>query len=1176
MNPTSSPLPSRFIVGGVVLTCLTLAVYAPIELLRGMNSLQEKSNPSIDVSKVSEHSASNRATHETNSSTLLTPPPIDLPDFEQFLKQLGEQIETQFSPSQLLPVNKTKLYERILAVDGSRKLTEPQKIELRASLPDFVPTEFLDSLKFVHVDQPQTAPETRVVQAIGSAELGWETREWKFWFAPDGDTWKVFDWQRIDQGVTYSERQSKHHALISDQGSSAEFDLEGFEQVIDRYTHDVVRRLIRSIEAKPEAASQSRDFDRVRTAYFYLAIRDYQLALECGRQVTDSKKFPGAHRAQQLALFKLKDYHASIQHGQSYLDLVRHSPDVSLWLGLALHATGKPSDGDDALAGFFKYTDWSTNELREFIEDEGEVAFPVVNFLLEHLETPLQFAVELPHYPHTNDYDQWLLEKVVSFAEATAPEAAETAYLKGELAALHEDQETAYSHFQLAMNASVEPEQKNKFASAASRTLLLLGRMEEAYDVEPKKSEMIVSEYWARRNTDSTLSESEWTRLLLHHLKYDPNDHLAVCRLLEYLIANGELGRAEQEIRHRFEFWKPKQKLTDARERSDNPFGRQTEEPGSEENEFPYEEHVELRDVLPQKFAQVMVLTGRFEPAYEEIVQRSGSHGEWLDTFFVELADVLIDLKKWDSLTRLLEMHRQNHPNDPNLFLYQGHLAAHHEQLPEAVASFENAIRSATDKGWPKHFANRQLLQTLCENDTWLEYYRASPEKSKLFYELEIDLPDEAPEQLERLIAEHIASVPVDKEFAVWMVRHESEKLNPTGVVEWLGKAAKLNSDSESTDFIVDYHEKILARIHVRNGNYELARELTSDDPREKSLIEALIDAHQQKHSDAAKKLLESGPQSLSGLADSSKFGWDIFRPEYRELQRRDSFDLESFWSTLQWVVYLKQPVALDSEKIAAALQEGLQNEFKVIRIANFPGCADPIETFFLESVTPPHTKWYVQFQSKDSVDPLERVDFIPEAVAADNAKAVIVVGRELRKVSEFFSKPDQDTNNQISKILPSLETLAGEKIAVWHDVSQARFVLPSSEWKFQKTTNVSKLFRQHGVVRYGRPLGEDDQKPAVQSNQRDFYSDLRLALRTGDLTKLRVRKTQRIGYLEEPMWLTVQSVDRVYNDLELQVSVLNDMALVPQIKTGLPCKLKFPEIDAWQVEGQGIIERLQ
>ncbi|MDP1563069.1 MAG: hypothetical protein Q8M16_16950 [Pirellulaceae bacterium] len=1170
MKTSQSPFVSLVIVGVLVLMCMTLTGLAPIVLLWRMNTPKEKSSSSVPHLTAAE---SNRLARDAFNSfdlaggPLLGSPPVVPTEFDQYLQQLEEESASEDTIDFLIPVNRDMTRKRILSILDSRSLSVEEEIFLQSQIFKSGPREFLNSLKFVRIHIPDEDPETRIVHAIGYSEDICESREWRFWFSRHDGSWKIFDWQRIDLGMSYSEQQSRHCARLFDGVFSIEADLESLEKILGTGDYDFVRETLGLIQTKPKYALSLQDFDWVRIAYVYLAIGDYNKTLECGRRVVDTEEFPGAHRVQQIALFQLKDYDASIVQGEAYMDLVGNSPEVLLRLGLALHATGNTADGDKVLGEFVQFISWEPNKLIELIASVREVSLPVIGVLLEHEDAPLQFATQLPSYYSSRRDGGMVLEALVSFAEATAPGEAETHYLKGELAAWNDDHETAYSQFQLAMKASVETEQKNKYTSSASRALLSLGRVEEAYELESSKSDLIESEYWARMNGKSILTEPEWTQLLLQHVKHDPNDALAVDKLLEHLIANSDLERAEEEIRQRFEFWKPTQKLDGPEDASNNPEDDLAGDADTQEPEYPYEST--LTDSLGTRFAQVMVLSGRFETAYTEAVPRAEGHVEWLDDFFSELADELIELKKWESLTALLDLHSRNRPNDPNILMYRGHLAAHHQQWPQAIASYEQAIRMATDEGWTKHLSKISLHRTLCQSGMWLDDYRAASDKSSLFYELEQHMPDDEPEQLERLIAEHLNAVPIDKDFAIWMADREWGKLNEAGFVYWLSKTTSLGGGSESISYRMKSFQKRLARIDVRRGNDVLARQHVSDDADETALIEALIAARQQKHGDAAAKLQASRLKSMYELTKSENLGWDAFRPEYRELQRGDPFRLSSLDSMVQWVGYLHEPIALDLPKLTTSIQEVLGNEFTVTRKTHDPESAAFAPTFLLESQTPPHAKWYVQVQAKSAIDPLERTEFNPEQVAADNSKARIVVGRELREVSEWFWSPVPDPNNEVSKMLQLLEALAEENVAAWYDASQRKLVLPSAEWKFLTSPNASTIFRQHGV--YGSR--DAAHETIVRSRQREFRSGLRTALLAGDLSKLRVRKTQRIGFLREPVWFTVQSVQKVPNDLELNVSIANDMILVPAITAGFPCETNLSELDAWQIEGQDVVE---
>ncbi len=1173
MKASQSPFVSLVIVGVVVLLCVSLTVIAPLVVLWRINDPTGTSSSTVPHLTAAE---SNRLAREAFGSFDIGNSPLDRPEavlppeFAGFLGRL-ELFMTWHFASTLLPVDEQRMLRRLGSTGRLQELSMLERRNLtKSALQPFSGDSFLDSLVIVQVDSPATDPETYVVYAIGFSDDGLESREWRFWFSWHETGARIFDWQRIDLGMSHSEWLSQTKIPVSPKVTKIEAELEHVRQLVKELDFPKAKAILESLESN--APSNLRDCDWLRMAVAYQSMNEHAAALKCSCQVTDTEKFPGAHRIQQRAHFQLKDFETSIEQGQAYAALVGKSPEVCLLLGMAFHAIGKPADGNEALDNLFRSSPWRSEQMAGLTARFGPLAMPVVDAWLKQDGSPLQSATELANQLLIRDDGDTILESLIAFVATESPESAEGHWLKGELAAWNDDYETALAEYRLAKAKTSDSDQLEKFKHAEYDAMQRLGEVLEVYDLETAKSEMIVSEYWAQRNGDSVLSDAEWTELLLQHGKHFPDDPLAVDKLLEYLIANGELERAEREIRTRFNHWPVAPEVTseaDVPIDSANEVEDQVADEMSEAEEPLYESHISLASSLPSRIAEVMALTGRSGTAYEETVQRAGKQVAVIDEFFAELADVLVDLKQWEALEAIVEQHQLQRPADPNLAMYRGDLAVHQSQFSKAIEWYEQAMRTAPDDGFTRVYSQRRLYRTICDGGLWLDYYRASAEKSVLFQELAEILEKESPEQLELLVAEHLAKASVDRDFAIWMAGRAEQQNNVMDFEKWLDQAVSLSDASKETDYEVKFLAEKLPKLHVRTGNYELARQEAGSDPNDRVLIEALIDAHQQNHASAAAKLRAADLGSMYELTKPENLRWEVFRSEYRELQRSNPFGIDSLKSHVQWVGYLREPFILELPQVAVTAREVLGDDFTVAQAPLDPNGIASCPTFVFESTSTPHARWFLQLQSRAPVPALERSEFIPEQVAADNARATIVVGRELRDVFDHIQSPLDDLNNDINKMLRLMEALVDDRVSVWYAADDWKLVLPSSAWKFQTTDRASSVFRRQGI--FGPRFEEG---PTIsRDQQRRFRKDLRAVLSTVELAKLRVRMTHRVGLLAEPVWFTVESFTKRPNDIDFLVVLVNDLLFAPKVTSGLPCRVRLSELDAWQIEGQDIVE---
>lgn len=1175
MQQPQSPLVSLAIVSVLVSICLITSGLAPLILLWRSSTSETVavSPPHMTPAESNQLAREVFNSFDFNSASSFSLATVNPPDLGQFLQQVEEASADNESLIELMTVNKARFLDRAMESE-SQRLTALSRMILERQIPQSAGScDYQYSLKVVRVEPVDPASETHVVHAIGYSDDGSESREWRYWLARYEDRWQVVDWQRIDIGLTAADFLADYQRLVLLDLDNEIFDYSAKSEMLDSYGSAMSTASAATIKTSWEQHLQ--DIDWVRLGYGFFENKYYDEALECGRRVKNTQKFPGAHRIQQLALFHSRDFEGSIEQGNAYLNLVGKSPEVLLWKGLALHAVGKSTEADQLFSEVVQLPSWKARAVVILTRDVGKLAYPIITTWLAHQESPTRAATELVGYYHFTDDGGEVLEILDSLVNDRSPGSAESHFISGALAAWNGDHEAAHQKHLLAVALASDEEAKQKYHGYSLSALERMGEVVAAYDGSSNRQEFVITSYWDRRNNDSELTEAEWTQLLLHHVQHFPNDPLAVDKLLEYLIANDDLERAEREIRQRMEYWLPQTDPTAAAKGADreNDESEGTDDEDSGESESLYESHVSLSSSLPIGFAQVMALTGRSEAAYQEVVKLSGSDTELAKDFFIELADVLVDLKQWESLETLIQHHQRLSPDDPHILLYRGDVAAHRQLWAKAVEWYEKALAAASEETRLESLARNRLGSALSQSDLWLDYYHNAPEKLAVIFQLEHGLGRDAPEKYEQLLQDYATTMPFEPTFAVWMLERAYLQGDVEKCLKWMEQIDQPLEQAESYFSIAERNRSAVhwarrrARIYVLAGKYGLARtEARRAD--ESALIEVLIAAHQNRHADAAGMLLSKDTFSMYDLRKSENLNWAAFRPEYLELQKRDPFDLNSLDSQRQWIAYLREPVLPDLEQLKNTVSAVLGDEFSVSRPTMDPGSAKSTSIFVLTSRSPGNGKWYLQFAAQPTVDPLNRTGFTPEHVAADQAKGRVVISPALSRTDVSFWRTTVGFEQEAIGVLRLVEALIGEAATAWHDVDSGELVLPSSEWTFKTSLASKAVFRKYGVDGFRMPI----QSTVGRKQQLQFRRALRAELLKPDLTNLRVRKTLQIGYLEEPIWFTVQSVEKRCGDLELRAAIASNIVFVPEISAGFPCRVKLSELDAFQINGHGVV----
>jgi tetratricopeptide (TPR) repeat protein len=950
--------------------------------------------------------------------------------------------------------------------------------------------------------------------------LGWSDEddqvEWRFWIARTEDAWKMYDWERLDLGLSEAEEW----------GASARY-VDGDE--MDGYYawSNAATAATGLMEEDPEAAaaalrraeSQSfppevHDFCLVLTGYHWRHLGETEAAQRCFERVRNPDDAPGAWFGLMECL-RYRDPAEALAYGEKYEAALGPSP---LLCEVKASLLAQLDRSDEAMEEWWKVLRHDPDNGGAFHEllmhlPAGER--PKLIARLDALPEPGAVVGEVAMSIGYRDYDALVF--LTEYLEQRAPDSPRTSYLQGFAAEADGRYDEAAESYHEAVTREQDEQVRAGYVNNYLNAMASAGRVIEGYRAADDPDAAFAYFAAAYEDGDGLLTDEEYRELAALHRELRPEDPWGAYYAASLALEDEQYQEAEEMLR-------------DALSR--------IEDDG-------------VKDSLVYELAAALFHQGRALEAYETLPPR--------EERFSQLGNLATYSERIGELPPLIEAHRAHHPNDAELAYFAGEVASHEKRWDDALADYRRAM-NASEENYRYGYA---LRNAYVASGRWAEFYESQPDQDEAFAELaSLFVSNRDWTALEELLARRRDTHPDDARIALYEAQMHGARGDDASFVEAAGAALPGGDEDDLPSWqrtqLRDQLLAALLRLERFDEARRLARERYEEDEDAAGL--AAVAAATGDRDDALKYAREAAraADSATQLYWRREAGPTFLDEAFAPLHEEFPVELPYQVATLHGALLLDGAVSIDEGRIEqAALASGLDGAADVRTISN---AARP-ETLAFSFPHDGAAIWIVAGEGT-YLTPASREEESPFAQAVRESEGWLAVGVAAWGHDE----------------LPQAATLArkiGRRLAEEGVVG----VFVPAQWRlYPADEDVLTAWSDGDALRPFQDRGaqpEESDELYGEPLDREFDRSLRDAARALDEDPQPLEILVHLGDapLAEPAWLQVSRWRRSYGAFQFDGVLQTPSQLLPFLRAGLPMRIEQFEVQAWR-RGEGPVTR--
>ncbi len=988
---------------------------------------------------------------------------------------------------------------------------------------------------------PPDDRDSRILYTFTQNETG-DPAEFRFWIGRAGAGWKLYDWERLDLGLSASEEWGFYC------GYRGAPQLDGFvrwsELVVaaDALTaageYDAAEEKLRLAESQL-VPPELNDYHWLLTGHRWRALGKADDMERCYAAVRRPNDAPGVYYS-RMAAQRWSDPAEALKWAERYQRAVGPTPDlleVKAQLLTALNRREEAASEWGRLVRIQPDHAAALTELYLALPARGKRAFETQ---LAQLEDPVAAAVQIAPSVGYRDYHG--LAFLIDYLQRNAPDAAGTWYVNGlacQLDGRYDEAAGAYRH---AFEQETDDPTRTTYVNAYVAAMIADGRVLEAIRRVPDWKPVFQWLSYDYDDGESTLTDEEYRQLVALYTAQFPDDLTGLYRQASLAMDQERYGEAEQAAR---------------RVLAQTSMAGRGDGDGAETGSDDPETYREFASVI---LANALWKQGRREAAL--------AVGDDRDERLGQLARAAVAELRWDDARRLLEMSR---PDDAAGEAWReyvaGSLAAHERRWDDAVAHLQRAADAAAESD--RWLFDRRFLEACIRSGRWQAYYEDHANRNEAFAALANQCVVDAEwDVLRALIAAHERRFPHDPQ----STKHQAELAwadEQYGAYDRLASQLLHGANQDATSgYQRDYIEQRQLKALLRSGDFNQAMELAR--------------MKQRRDNDVA--MLAIVQAAVGNLADAQRWA--------RQAAAADKDAAEFYTDDVVGTVFLDDRFAALHDEFPVGLSASPSTVAVFVLDAPRPLAADDVAAALTRlgagattDVVPlPHadknvtSAWAVR-RGKASVwlatgdgkfDPWEAADkSAPLAAPVEHGRAWLAVG------TAAWTEPDGEQAEALARRLGvalaagHLTALRTREPAGW----QRPLVLPPRD-------DVIDTWQTSGEVKPLRDIAVYLKAPNLNGDvaaNRAFGRGLREAVRTFEhsrYAKLEVWACVATSPAVDPVHLDVTAVERDYGSLKFDGVLRNDSVLVGQLRAGLPMRLSEFQVRRWRLDDGPIVER--
>jgi hypothetical protein len=971
---------------------------------------------------------------------------------------------------------------------------------------------------------PSDDPNTRVVYAYCGESDNQDSTEDRFWICRDGDSWKIYDWERLDFGLSESRSWSLY---VKYAGTS---EIAGFERwgnllgEADALTNSgdvaAAEEKLRSAEIQSSPAEFD-GFRWVATGYRWMALGKMSEAERCYRAVTEPIETPGALYG-LMTCTRWKAPAVSLKYAEDYENAVGPTVDLLETKARLLESAGRNNDAASEWKKLLRLRPAHTSALAELF-----LALPTNDKAdfereLERLDEPAAAAAQIATTIGYRDYPGLLL--LAEYLERAAPQTAGTHYVAGLAKQLDGQHAAAAESFRHAFEKETDEAKRNSYINSYVEAMAADGQVIAAWQSVPDPKSAFETLVYAYDEDEIQLTDEEYRQLVKLYREHYPDDLVGLYREAELTIREERFEDAAELLRS-------------------TATGVRTEDD---------EEAEAHRASLAGFLATALYKLGKVEDAYSNVGERKER--------FSQLANLAIADKRWDDLRWLVEAHRAHSPDDPRIHYAEGRLAAQEKRWDDAVRHFRTGRAATQDEKW---IFLQPLADAYIKSGRWSEFFATSDDPGEDFDSLARRfVADRNWNALQRLIGEHRQNSPLDHRVAEYQAEAAWAQNDYATYLACAQQMLAINDEEILPDYERRQIEDRVLSALLQSKQFDRARE------RAEALQQEESDSGKMAIVEAATGNLQEANhlalQSAAANKSATTFFHDdvagrIFLGEtFVELQREFPVEIRGVTSTLAVLLFEQMP-PLDPAHISAALNEiGISTaDVKQLKTAG-----NDIQQAFVVNLGAASV-WVAAGRGKFNAAWQVEADTSPHVEYLQKSNGWLAVG------TAAWSNPDskraEETARRVCNRLVQEQPVAiCMRAREQWDGFTICAAIPEMLSSWETAGSLSELEDQ------GSELVEKPKNTVADDRQ--FGRSIREAARTfesGPDVRLDVVTFLSDTPPFEPLTLEVSAVRRIYGSFAFDGVLKNSSQLIPELKAGLPVSFWEYQIQACRLNGE-------
>lgn len=1060
----------------------------------------------------------------------------DFSEIEAIFVNIEECIANRDNESLREHIDFDRLLRRIELTGSLYDWSSLEKRMVRSELKDYVDAgTFWGEIQVVGVVMPPGDSNSRVVYALCESTEG-ETSEDRFWLARSDGTWKLYDWEQLDLGLSISREYGAYCKYLDTPALKgfnrwAELVQESDQFVVDGdYEKAGAKLRLAELEQSP---AELQGYKWILTAYRWSAMGNAKETIRCSKAVPKPRETPGVYY--NLAYHQQwTNPKEALKNALIYEEIVGPNYELVQIKARLLEDLNRKQESLEARKMLLSMRPGDPTTLLSYLVALPEEHRSAIEPILSELDDPIKVVSEMVSDAQYQDYTAF--EYLVDYLKRESPNDPATLHAMGSVEQHRGEYEKAADLFHQAYNTEKTIDVRDIYADSYVAVMQDWGKVLNALQEVPDVQQAIESLLYSYEDFDSELTEEEYEAVIDLYFSRFPTELNAIKRKVTQAIEKQQYEKAQQILGRALEQL-PAKKPTDPTA-----------------NEDAYDEIEYYRESFQESVARILYEQGLLRQAYDA----PGDKTERLE----QLARLALADKRIDDVRQLLSWHQQVAPNDRQALFVWSDLESELGNTDIAIEFYKRGLKATIeDESWYRDI----LFKRLClKADRWRDYYSIAKEPSEAFYDLSDDfIENHQWQDLDALTREHRAKAPDDPRLiksaaeAAWERKHYDAYLRYANEL--------LRTDDEELLALYE-RERIVQRMlssELRQQRWAsaLSRAQKKLDNDGESQLLAIVSAARGDAIDAKKFAVTSAARSgeATTLYHHDDVGHLFLEKSFRDLQHEYPVSLAYDVASIQSVCLLDSVSSPSWEEIAEVLDRlSIQAVVEPIESVD-PKVKSAFTVRFRSG-----SVWIATGESKFNESWKLVDETLKLAPLVDGHRAWVAIG-----VTAWSSLAREQASSVARAVCVALARERANAVCVSSNDYLEQFVViparPDLLQEWQQTGG-------HWAVKDEAEKLDYSYKPQKVPENRRFRQELRQAVheyQSSDSARLTVWVCVTDNLALGPMPLDVTKVQRSYDSLQFEGVLRTSSQLIPELQSGLPMRFDEYNVVSWQLDDQ-------